>query len=61
MSIDLPSKGMEKRDLRQLKETDHESGLIEQRQTKCLNAEETEHIEDVTTSEIMLVDDLNKV
>ena len=55
------SSDVRKRDLTLQKALDSNKGLIEQRQSKCLLKGASDFIEDVTSAQFMLIDDLDKV
>lgn len=50
-----------KRDLSLKKSLNQEKGITQSRQHKCLEKGQSDFIEDITSSEVMLVDDLSKV
>lgn len=50
-----------KRDLSLKKSLNESKGLTQSRVHKCLEKGQSEFVEDITSSEIMLVDDLQKV
>lgn len=50
-----------KRDLSLKKSLNQEKGITQSRQHKCLEKGQSDFIEDITSSEVMLVDDLTKV
>lgn len=50
-----------KRDLSLKKSLNENKGLTQSRQHKCLEKGQKEFVEDITSSEVMIVDDLAKV
>jgi hypothetical protein len=50
-----------KRDLSLKKSLNENKGLTQSREHKCLESGQNTFIEDITSSEVMLVDDLTKI
>eukprot|EP00347_Sterkiella_histriomuscorum_P022623 403337784 len=60
-NVDLEIKNIQKRDLSLVKPLDVEKGFTESRLTQCILSGESHFIEDITSTEMQLIDDMKKV
>ncbi len=60
-SVDIEAQQIQKRDLRLLKVLNQDQGMTESRSTIKILKDEEKFIEDISSTEVQLVDDLSKI